>query len=84
MADDSPILEKHEGIGNALRSYDQLNKLVKSLQEFPEMLEARPIVIDKDGTVLGEKSWIADRIRHNVIFQTLETLWLHDRFYSGN
>lgn len=28
----------------------------------------------KDGTVLGEKSWIADRIRHNVIFQTLETL----------
>ena len=28
---------------------DQLNKLVKSLQEFPEMLEARPIVIDKDG-----------------------------------
>lgn len=32
---------------------DQLNKLVKSLQEFPEMLEARPIVIDKDGVVLG-------------------------------
>lgn len=32
---------------------DQLNKLVKSLQEFPEMLEARPIVIDKEGTVLG-------------------------------
>lgn len=28
----------------------------------------------KDGTLLGEKSWIADRIRHNVIFQTLETL----------
>ena len=32
---------------------DQLNKLVKSLEEFPEMLEARPIVIDKEGTVLG-------------------------------
>lgn len=32
---------------------DQLNKLVKSLKEFPEMLEARPIVIDKEGTVLG-------------------------------
>jgi len=32
---------------------DQLNKLVKSLQEFPEMLEARPIVIDKEGIVLG-------------------------------
>ena len=32
---------------------DQLNKLVKSLKEFPEMLEARPIVIDKEGIVLG-------------------------------
>lgn len=32
---------------------DQLDKLVKSLREFPEMLEARPIVIDKDGVVLG-------------------------------
>lgn len=32
---------------------DQLDKLVKSLEEFPEMFEARPIVIDKDGVVLG-------------------------------
>lgn len=32
---------------------DQLQKLVKSLQEFPEMLEARPIVVDPDFVVLG-------------------------------
>jgi tRNA threonylcarbamoyladenosine biosynthesis protein TsaB len=28
----------------------------------------------KDGELIGEKSWIADRVRHNTIFQTLETL----------
>lgn len=28
----------------------------------------------RDGDVIGEKSWIADRVRHNTIFQTLETL----------
>jgi len=32
---------------------DQLEKLVKSLREFPEMLEARPIVVDPDYVVLG-------------------------------
>jgi ParB-like chromosome segregation protein Spo0J len=32
---------------------DQLQKLVKSLREFPEMLEARPIVVDPDFVVLG-------------------------------
>jgi len=32
---------------------DQLQKLVKSLREFPEMLEARPIVVDPDYVVLG-------------------------------
>ncbi len=32
---------------------DQLDKLVKSLREFPEMLEARPIVVDPDYVVLG-------------------------------
>jgi hypothetical protein len=32
---------------------DQLEKLVKSLREFPEMLEARPIVVDPDFVVLG-------------------------------
>lgn len=29
------------------------NKLVKSIQEFPEMLKLRPIVVDNDGIVLG-------------------------------
>jgi len=28
----------------------------------------------KGGDLLAEKSWIADRVRHNTIFQTLETL----------
>ena len=32
---------------------DQLDKLVKSLRDFPEMLEARPIVVDPDYVVLG-------------------------------
>jgi ParB-like chromosome segregation protein Spo0J len=32
---------------------DKLDKLVKSLREFPEMLEARPIVVDPDYVVLG-------------------------------
>ena len=32
---------------------DQLEKLVKSLREFPEMLEARPIVTNPDLVVLG-------------------------------
>lgn len=30
-----------------------LEKLKKSIQEFPEMLELRPIVVNKDGVVLG-------------------------------
>ena len=32
---------------------DKLHKLVQSLREFPEMLEARPIVVDPDYMVLG-------------------------------
>jgi hypothetical protein len=32
---------------------DQLNKLVQSLRDFPEMLEARPIVVNPDYVVLG-------------------------------
>ena len=32
---------------------EKFRKLVKSLKEFPEMLEARPIVINPDGMVLG-------------------------------
>jgi DNA modification methylase len=32
---------------------DKFKKLVKSIQEFPEMLNLRPIVVDKDMVVLG-------------------------------
>lgn len=32
---------------------DKFVKLVKSLQQFPEMLEARPIVVDENNVVLG-------------------------------
>ena len=32
---------------------DKFRKLVKSLQQFPEMLEARPIVVDGNNVVLG-------------------------------
>lgn len=35
-----------------IRDY-QFQKLVKSLKDFPEMLEARPIVVDPDMVVLG-------------------------------
>jgi len=32
---------------------DAYQRLVKSIQEFPEMLELRPIVIDENGVILG-------------------------------
>lgn len=32
---------------------EKFRKLVKSLKEFPEMLEARPIVVDENNVVLG-------------------------------
>jgi hypothetical protein len=32
---------------------DKFHKLVRSIQEFPEMLEIRPIVVDEEGYVLG-------------------------------
>jgi len=32
---------------------DKFKKLVRSIKEFPEMLELRPIVVDKDNIVLG-------------------------------
>jgi len=34
-------------------SKKKLQKLVKSIQEFPEMLKIRPIVVDNDNTILG-------------------------------
>jgi ParB-like chromosome segregation protein Spo0J len=32
---------------------DSFKKLVKSIQEFPEMMEARPIVCNRDGIIIG-------------------------------
>ena len=32
---------------------ENFEKLVKSIREFPKMLEARPLVLDKDNMVLG-------------------------------
>jgi len=32
---------------------DKFKKLVKSIQEFPQMLELRPIIVDADYTILG-------------------------------
>jgi ParB-like chromosome segregation protein Spo0J len=32
---------------------DKFRKLVKSIQEFPQMLELRPIVVDENNIVLG-------------------------------
>lgn len=32
---------------------DRFKKLVKSIEEFPKMMELRPIVVDNDGMVLG-------------------------------
>ena len=32
---------------------DKFRKLLNSIQEFPKMMELRPMVIDSDGTVLG-------------------------------
>jgi ParB-like chromosome segregation protein Spo0J len=32
---------------------DNFQKLVRSIQEFPEMLEARPIVVNPEGIIIG-------------------------------
>ena len=32
---------------------DKFNKLVKSIKDFPEMLEVRPLVINQEGVILG-------------------------------
>ena len=32
---------------------DKFEKLKKSIKEFPKMMELRPIVVDKDGMILG-------------------------------
>jgi ParB-like chromosome segregation protein Spo0J len=35
---------------------DKFQKLVTSIKEFPEMLEARPIVVNPENIVLGKKA----------------------------
>ncbi len=37
------------------------------------------VVLLKNGEMLAKKTWIAERIRHNVIFQNLETLFREAR-----
>ncbi len=37
---------------------DRFEKLVKSIKEFPKMLELRPIVVDDNNTVLGGLRWM--------------------------
>lgn len=32
---------------------DRFKKLVKSIEEFPKMMELRPIIVDADGMILG-------------------------------
>ena len=41
---------------------EKFKKLVKSIQEFPEMLQARPIVVGQDGVVLGGNMRLAAAI----------------------
>ena len=45
-------LKKHPDNPRVIKGV-KFKKLVKSIQEFPEMLEVRPIVVDKDLVVLG-------------------------------
>ena len=37
----------------------KFKKLVKSIKDFPEMLEVRPLVIDEDNVVLGGNTRLA-------------------------
>ncbi|MCC7300552.1 MAG: tRNA (adenosine(37)-N6)-threonylcarbamoyltransferase complex dimerization subunit type 1 TsaB [Verrucomicrobia bacterium] len=32
------------------------------------------VALLKDGALLAEKTWLGERVRHNILFQTLETL----------
>ena len=32
---------------------EKFNKLCKSIEEFPQMMELRPIIVDEDGVILG-------------------------------
>jgi len=48
------LSEIHSNPGNPrLIKDDRFKKLVKSISEFPKMMELRPIVVDSDGLILG-------------------------------
>ncbi|MEI8206857.1 MAG: tRNA (adenosine(37)-N6)-threonylcarbamoyltransferase complex dimerization subunit type 1 TsaB, partial [Kiritimatiellales bacterium] len=32
------------------------------------------VALLRDGALLAEKTWLGERVRHNILFQTLETL----------
>ena len=59
---------------------EKFRKLVKSLQQFPEMLEARPIVVDENNVVLGGnmrlKAAKEAGLQEVPIFRSQ---WSHDR-----
>jgi len=49
----------------------KFNKLVKSIKEFPEMLEIRPIVVNKDNIILG------GNMRHKACIEAgLKEVWI--------
>lgn len=47
---------------------DKFEKLKKSIEQFPQMMELRPIVIDEDGVILGG----------NMRFQAIKALKMKD------
>ena len=50
---------------------DKFKKLVKSIQDFPEMLELRPIVVDENMTILG------GNMRHQASIRAgLKEVWI--------
>ena len=59
---------------------EKFRKLVKSLKEFPEMLEARPIVVDKDNIVLGGNMRLkAAREAGLTEVPIYQSEWSHDK-----
>jgi ParB-like chromosome segregation protein Spo0J len=53
---------------------DKFKKLVKSIQEFPQMLELRPIVVDENNIILGGnmryKACVEAGLKRNIYFKS--------------
>ena len=45
-------------------SREKLEKLQKSIKEFPKMMSLRPIVIDSNGVILGGNSFSPSKPHH--------------------